>query len=201
MTHALHADLKRGRLLRRLIWLGPLAVLCAAGLTFLVAEVAGGATGRPAANIVLAWLAITWITFAGAADTVRVALLPDPVVTLDESGILDHRIQATPLPWKAVSRIELRENAGEPVLMGVWSDSVDATLKRMPLWGYFGVLGIARSLARPFRFAPISVDLASLNVPPQRIRETVRAHWGEPEERSLVPKALEGRIKRGPDGR
>lgn len=180
----LEIGLKRRVLLVRVAVLILIGALCVAG-PFIVDD-----RVRRSSNGDASW-PFGWMIFIGAVvlvaayDAIRVARMSGRVLRLDAEGVLDRRIQSRLLPWSAARRIEIRTIRGRPAMLGFWARRMSHYRKWAPFWNYFGLVRVLQLMAWRFRFAPLSVDLQSLDIEPSAVIEAVRRHWGEPECRPV----------------
>jgi len=189
VSGALEIPLKRSVLYWRIVWLIPTGLFTlVAGAAFLTAS----ALGTPSFVVDRAWVSIfiAVVAFVSAYDTLRVARLRSKAVRLDETGVLDRRIQHSVLPWSEIETAEVQTRAdGRPVILGLWARRIRRFRKNAPFWNYFGLVYVLQALAWRYRFAPISIDLESLDAEPELLIGAVRRYWGEPGVRRIEPKS------------
>jgi len=178
------AALKARAVLARLLSLLPPAILCGAGGVLLFGDVSPAVRDGAGPIVILAG-ASAWFLAVGAIDLWRLLKLGSPVLVVDENGILDRRLQSRPVPWTAIRRAEFIAKGGSTLLLGIWGDGVEETLAAGRRRSLLGANLLARRLARRFGLAPLTIDVASLNVSAEALRATIRAHWGEPDARPL----------------
>lgn len=182
----LEIALKRGVLWRRVFWLALASVGLFIGGVIVVRRLIAAPT--PDAFMVGAmWLFVGIICAVSAFDTARVARLRGAAVRLDATGALDRRFMHSALPWSEVRRAEIQLLEGRPAILGLWAKRAARYRRPSPFWNYFGLIYVLQWMARPFRFAPISIDLQSLDAPADRIVSAVEAWWGAPTSREIAP--------------
>lgn len=138
------------------------------------------------------WLFCGVICAVSAIDTWRVAQIRGAAVRLDAHGVLDRRFMQAPAPWADVTKVELQTLEGRPAILGVWAPGAARYRSPSPLWGYFGLIYALERMARPFRFAPISIDLQPLAAPPDQVLAAVERWWGAPRRREIAPSRRDG---------
>lgn len=183
---AIEIPLKRSVLIWRIVFLAPIGLLLLYGGLVLLLR-SGGETGAPFGPNVGTWLFFALVMIAGAVDTARVASIRRAAVRIDATGLLDRRVLRAPLPWSAITRAELQTLQGKPAILGFWTEQPARYVKPAPLWNYFGLVYVLKTLAWRFRFAPISIDLQPLRADPEALVAEVARRWGEPERREVGP--------------
>ena len=188
---------------RRTLWLRALRdgaiglVVLGVGLLAIAPGLIGG--GDLGSVDLLLWYLFVGAVFAvGAWDAVRVARLRDSALEIGPKGFFDHRIQHRVVPWDKLERADWLESEGRAAILCLWPvGPIDAYRKPVPLWGYFGMVDALRKMARRagYEFGPLNIDLASLDIEPERVRQALHAYWGEPRVRPLDPM---GRSARSP---
>lgn len=161
----------------RMLWLVPAALITLIGGLYVGQQMLAHPT-RDTIGVTATWLCFGVIAAIGAADTYRVARLRGAALRLDAHGLLDRRAMRRPMPWSAITKIEVQTLEGQPAILGFWGEGARATRRRLPLWNYFGIVYVLELMATPFRFAPVSVDLQSLKTPPDQVVSAAQARWG-----------------------
>lgn len=140
-----------------------------------------------ALGVAAIWLFVGVICLVAAIDAARVARLRGAAVRLDAHGALDRRFMRAAAPWSEVHKVEIQLLEGRPVLLGLWVARPARFRRPPPLWGYLGLIYVLEAMARPFRFAPISIDLNALDSPADDLVGAVEWWWGRPTAREIAP--------------
>lgn len=168
----------------RIAWLLALGLgLGAGGLLILLRFLADPDTDL--ATLTGVWLGGAVIAVVSIIDALRVISLRGAALRLDADGIWDRRIQRRPMKWREIDRVEALSLRRDPEIIGIWGRDAVGSRRALPLFNYFGLVFLLEHLARPFKFAPISVDLGSLDEDPEVIIAQVAARWGPLERRRL----------------
>ena len=170
----------------RLLWIAPLAVGVFVGLGFVIALWREEAFG-PMLFVAGVWLSVSIVVLLVALDVMHMLLARGPVVVVGPEGILDRRVMGRPLLWGEIEKVEILTQEDKPITVGFWpkgapaEDWAPATLaKRLRLsW-------LAGLFLDPFSFAPLPVDLQTLDPSSGAILETVRRYWGPPTTTPLM---------------
>lgn len=161
----------------RMLWLAPAALITLLGGLYVGQQMLLHPT-RDNVGVTVTWLCFGVIAGVGAIDTYRVARLRGAALRIDANGLLDRRAMRRPMPWSAITKIEVQTLEGKPAILGFWGEGARATRRRLPFWNYFGLVYVLELMATPFRFAPVSVDLQSLKMPPEEVVTAAQARWG-----------------------
>ena len=171
----------------RLLWIAPLAIGVFVGLAFVVALMQEGDYG-PMLFVAAIWLSVSVIVLLVVIDALHMLIARGPVVVVGPEGILDRRIMSRPLLWGDVAKIQVLTQEEKPITVGLWPQGdVEQYKARSPLLRRLGLAQLADLFPNPFAFAPLPVDLQTLDDRAVAVLPAVRRYWGAPEVRTFVP--------------